>query len=104
MIKKIQLNSVLLAIVFIILAIGLISAGYFYYKNFKKTHRIGIEQQLTAIADLKVGEIVQWRKERLGNASVYYKNASDGRTGSSKHYTERSCIEDASGCYFDLIS
>ena len=71
-----KLSKNVLIIVLALLSIGIIISGYLYYKHFEKTHRISVEQQLTAIADLKAGEIVQWRKERLGDASVYYRNAS----------------------------
>ncbi|EKD40480.1 MAG: hypothetical protein ACD_75C00039G0002, partial [uncultured bacterium] len=33
-----------------------------------------IEAELSAIADLKTGQIVQWRQERLGDASLFFKN------------------------------
>ncbi|MBU1056153.1 MAG: PAS domain S-box protein [Proteobacteria bacterium] len=61
-------------LLYIILTIGIIAAGYFYYSNQEKNFRAGVESQLSSIADLKVSEIVNWRKERLGDASVYYKN------------------------------
>ena len=59
---------------FAIIALIIIIAGYFYYKSYENQYLTGIKQQLTAIADLKEGELVQWRKERLGNANVFYKN------------------------------
>ena len=62
--------------VFIILAAGIVVAGHLYYRNHEIHHRTEAERELTAIADLKTGEIVQWRRERLGDASVLYRNAS----------------------------
>ena len=59
---------------FVIVAMIIIVAGYFYYISYEKQYLAGIKEQLTAIADLKEGELVQWRKERLGNANVFYKN------------------------------
>jgi hypothetical protein len=35
-----------------------------------------VERQLSAIADLKVGELVQWRQERLADGSILFQNAS----------------------------
>ena len=49
---------------------GIVSTGYFYYRNYEQKYRAEMEQQLSAIAELKVGELVQWRKERLGDASI----------------------------------
>ena len=67
-------NPYPLMIVFLILSIGIIVSGYIYYKGYEKQYLEGIKQQHTAIADLKEGGLVQWRKERLGNANVFYKN------------------------------
>jgi PAS domain S-box-containing protein len=69
-----KLSKTVLIIVFALLSTGIIATGYLYYKKFEKTHRIAVEQELTAIADLKIGEIVQWRRERLGDGAVFYKN------------------------------
>lgn len=69
-----KLSRNVLIIVLALLSIGIIAAGFSYYKNFEKTHRISVEQQLKAIADLKASQIVQWRKERLGDGAVFCKN------------------------------
>ncbi len=63
-----------LALVFIILFISIMTAGYSYYKSYEKQSRIRIEQELESIATIKVNQIVQWRKERLRDAEVIYKN------------------------------
>src|SRR5665647_548309 len=61
-------------IIFIFFAIGIIIAGVLYYKSNEKQFRTEIENQLTAIADLKVSQIVQWQKERLGDGNIFYNN------------------------------
>jgi PAS domain S-box-containing protein len=61
-------------LIFILLATGIITSGYFTYRNYEKNYRAEVEQQLSAIADLKVDQLVQWRKERLGDGQVFYKN------------------------------
>ena len=65
----------LLGLIFVCLAAGIVAAGYFYYRNYEKHYRSEVERQLFAIAELKVGELVQWRKERLGDAGSLFKNA-----------------------------
>lgn len=65
----------ILVLVFVILIIGVMTAGYSYYINYEKQFRLGIEQDLSSIATLKVHQIVQWRKERLGDAKAIYMNA-----------------------------
>jgi len=63
-----------LSMIFIVFTLGIILAASFYYRNYERNYRIELEHQLTSIADLKVGEIVQWRKERLGDGSIFYNN------------------------------
>jgi PAS domain S-box-containing protein len=52
----------------------IIILGYFIYQNQKRDIDDAASQQLTAIAELKVWEINNWRNERIGDASVIYKN------------------------------
>jgi PAS domain S-box-containing protein len=61
-------------LVFVLLAAGIVIAGFLYYRNYEIRHLTEVERQLSAIADLKVDEIVHWRKERLGDAALFYKN------------------------------
>ena len=60
---------------FILLAAGIVSTGWLYYRNYEKQFRIGIEQQLSAIADLKAADLAQYRKERLEDGSMFFQNA-----------------------------
>ncbi len=61
-------------LIFLLLTASIFTGGYFAYKSYKKNYRAGIENQLSAIADLKIGQIEGWRKERLGDGQVFYKN------------------------------
>jgi PAS domain S-box-containing protein len=63
-------------LVFLLLAAGILASGWFYYRSNQQQHRAQVEEQLSAIAELKVNELVQWRKERLGDGGVLFKNAS----------------------------
>ena len=65
-----------LVTIFVCVAVGIVAAGYVYYRNYEKQYRSEVERQLSAIADLKAGELVQWRKERLGDGAVFFKNNS----------------------------
>jgi hypothetical protein len=64
----------LLSIAFILLAVGIVAVGYFSYRNYEDQYRAGVEQQLSSTAHLKVGELAHWRKERLGDASIFFGN------------------------------
>jgi signal transduction histidine kinase len=77
------------------LAAGIIVAGYSYYRNYAKNYWTAVEQQLAAISDLKVGELAQWRKERLGDAAVFYGNTAFSAL--VRRYFEKPNDSEASG-------
>ncbi len=62
------------SLIFIILIVSIITAGYSYYRVYEKNYRTEIENQLSSIASLKINQIVQWRKERLGDGKIFFKN------------------------------
>src|SRR4030066_1394433 len=59
-----------LLIIFFILVIAICSVGLFYYESQKNEIRKDKQDELSAIADLKVGQIANWRKERLADAAT----------------------------------
>ena len=69
-----NLSSRLLILIFVLLAAGILVVGYLYYNNYAKNYRAQVERQLSAIADLKAGELVQWRKERIADANMLFRN------------------------------
>ncbi len=78
-------------IVFIIFTIGIISVAYHHYKNEVTSIRMNQEQNLAAIADLKVGQIVRWLDEREGDAVMIQENSAIARL--VKNYIERKTQE-----------
>jgi PAS domain S-box-containing protein len=60
-----------LVIIFLILATCIGVSGYFYYENQKEHIKRERQNELTAIENLKVNQIVNWRKERLGDAAIF---------------------------------
>ncbi|MEW6288935.1 MAG: GAF domain-containing protein [Thermodesulfobacteriota bacterium] len=48
----------------------LLTAGVWFYRSQERHLRAGAEEDLAAIARLKVAQIAQWRAERLGDAAV----------------------------------
>jgi PAS domain S-box-containing protein len=62
--------------VFVLLAIGLTVTGYVYYRNYEKQIRAQTESQLSAIAQLKVNELVDWRTERIADGIILVNNSS----------------------------
>jgi hypothetical protein len=63
-------------LVFVALTIGIIATGTFYYRNYERQFRAEAEQQLAAIAELKVSELGQYRRERLADASILSNNSA----------------------------
>jgi PAS domain S-box-containing protein len=63
-------------LIFVILAVGIVTAGYIHYRRYETRFREEVEQQLSAIAELKVNELTRWRKERLADASIFFNNPS----------------------------
>ena len=65
-----------LVLIFVLLAAGIIAAGYSYYRHHAKIFRSEVNHQLSSIAELKVGELTQWREDRQTDASLYFNNPS----------------------------
>jgi PAS domain S-box-containing protein len=72
--KKTLLSSSILLIIFIFCIIAITTIGFGYYRSYEKQYRATIEKQLLAVAELKVGQLLRWRKERLDNAAIFYRN------------------------------
>ena len=67
-------GAALLIALFLFLTLGIIAAGSSYYRHYEKNYRTEFEHLLASIAELKVSELLQWRKERLADAAVLYNN------------------------------
>ncbi|MCX5647751.1 MAG: hypothetical protein NTX40_06945, partial [Planctomycetota bacterium] len=51
--SKARQTPYVLGLIFVILAAGIVTAGYFYYRNYEEQYRAEVERQLSAIAELK---------------------------------------------------
>ena len=88
-------------LVFALLAAGLITASYFYQRSNEQNYRAEVERQLSAIADLKVGELTLWRKERLGDGSILFKN--DAFAALARRFLEHPTDADAQRQLLDWL-
>jgi PAS domain S-box-containing protein len=52
---------------FLLLSVGIGTVGYVYFRYQVTTSRQAAENELSAITDLKVRQILKWRQERLGD-------------------------------------
>jgi PAS domain S-box-containing protein len=59
---------------FLFLAAVIITLGTLYYQTYATHFRQEAGSNLLAIADLKINELSQWRKERMGDGEVFYNN------------------------------
>ena len=59
---------------FFVISLCVIAAGILYYFNQKKTILGEKQQELSAISNLKIRQITQWRLDRLGNAKFLSDN------------------------------
>ena len=59
---------------FVIMAVMIIASSYVYYQNYEKNYKLEIDHQLTAVSDLKVNELVDWKTERMGDAGIFFHN------------------------------
>ena len=62
-------------LIFFFLATGIVIAGFITYRNHEQNHSAGVARQLSAIAELKVSELQQFRKERQEDANLLSENA-----------------------------
>jgi two-component system cell cycle sensor histidine kinase/response regulator CckA len=63
----------------LLFAIGITGAGYWYYDAQKRHIKTDSQAELSAIADLKVQQIVNWRRERMGDAGLIFENSMIAR-------------------------
>jgi PAS domain S-box-containing protein len=63
-----------LALLLVFLTIGTGTTGYLYYNEQRAQIEREKRNELAAIGDLKIGEIMQWRKERLSDARFFSSN------------------------------
>ncbi|NJN95865.1 MAG: hypothetical protein HC875_18045 [Anaerolineales bacterium] len=56
-------SLVIIGLIFLLLAGGIAVVGYLSYRNFEKQFRAQVQGQLTAIANLKETELLNWRNE-----------------------------------------
>jgi len=63
-------------LVFVLLAAGIIATGTFYYQGYKQQFHAEVGRQLSSIADLKADGLAQWRKERIVDCSILFKNGA----------------------------
>lgn len=57
-------------LIFVFLASSIVATGYFYYRSYEKHHKVEVGNQLSAVAKLKIDQIVTWRKDHINDISA----------------------------------
>ena len=63
-----------LFLVFVILAAGIVAAGGLLFRSQQARLQTEVEDNLTAVTNLKVSELSMWRKDPLEGCRHFYKN------------------------------
>ncbi len=63
-----------LVFIFIFLSICIGIGGHYFFESQKEDIKMEKQNELSAIADLKVEQIVNWRKDRMADAEAIYAN------------------------------
>lgn len=61
-------------LLFLFLAAGILTTGYLYFRAHEKQYSMRTEQELSAIKELKVSQIVNWREERVNDVRILSEN------------------------------
>ncbi len=61
-------------LIFIFLAAGIVATGLLIYGNYKSRFRAEIESDLTAIVKQKASDLDNWRRGRMNDALLFYRN------------------------------
>jgi PAS domain S-box-containing protein len=61
-------------LVFALMAAGIISLGFLFFRDYKDHFRVQAEDQLRAINRMKITKLTEWRQERLGDARIFAQN------------------------------
>mgnify|MGYP003870411351 CR=1 FL=1 len=67
-------SLILILVIFAITAAGISAIGWISYLNYERDFRGAVEKQLSAITELKIKDLQNWKEERLHDAETIYNN------------------------------
>ncbi|MBE7559213.1 response regulator [bacterium] len=63
-----------LALAFGVVGVAILTTSYVYFQTYQQNLRAEVEASLSAIAEVKVSQLIQWRRERMGDAELFFDN------------------------------
>jgi PAS domain S-box-containing protein len=69
-------TGIALVLIFLLFVISIFCLGTLYFRAQERHFHTEVGQQLSSVANLKVDQLVQWRRERLGDGILLFKNAA----------------------------
>ena len=67
-------GGIVFVLIFIVVIVVILVDCHFTYVTYEQTYRVEAEHGLSSIAELKANQLMQYRKERLEDASILFKN------------------------------
>ena len=61
--------------VFLLFVAGILATGFLFYQSQQQKIKTNAQNNLVAIADLKVDQIAQWRNEQVNDAEIIFDDA-----------------------------
>ena len=74
--QKEKRSIILIRGFFTLLSMGIIAFGVIAYQDFKEHHHDQVNDQLAAITNLKMNELIDWRDGHLANAKILRQNSN----------------------------
>jgi PAS domain S-box-containing protein len=68
--------ALVLVLLLLLLAVGIITVGHLYFRSHATHYRAEVERELSSVARLKAAALAQYRRERLGDGSILFRNAT----------------------------
>src|ERR1035437_4705070 len=63
-------------LIFALLSLGIIAGGTIYFRQYERRYRAEVERQISAVAELKIDELADWREGQMALANVFHNNAA----------------------------
>ena len=67
-------GGIVFVVMFLVVIAAILAGSYFTFVTYEQAYRVEAEHGLSSIAELKANQLMQYRKERLEDVSILFKN------------------------------